>query len=241
MPKILYANKRRARSGTALGLLSDLWAEFPAAVESSMGTPKAVLHLLKKGARESNVALQITSLTNLFNLLDEFAVKQNSYAPYVYKTLIFALIENHGNEIIRDFMTTNMMLTIDRLPNVPVGIMVEPLVKQATLHGYMNTDFDLFQVISKHARLGLRHGLILLDLLGKICLNDPLFGRVASVPFLRVTNRFHAQEPLQEYIERFCKVALSMFMHVEARARRQHAKGRCVLRRERYAGIDRTQ
>ena len=39
-------------------------------------------------------------------------------------------------------------------------------------------------------RLDVRHALLLCDFLGKVCLNDPLFGRVSSVPFLIIVNRF---------------------------------------------------
>ena len=70
------------------------------------------------------------------------------------------------------------------MPHVPVGVMVPPIVKQASLYGYNNHDFDFFITLAKHPRLTLRNSLLLVDLLGKICLNDPLFGRVATVPFL---------------------------------------------------------
>lgn len=78
-----------------------------------------------------------------------------------------------------------MMSILKTLPVIPVNVMVEPIVKQASLSGYTNFDFDFFTAISEHPLLGLKHGLILLDLLGKICLNDPLFGRLASVPFIQ--------------------------------------------------------
>jgi hypothetical protein len=103
------------------------------------------------------------------------------------------------------------------MPHVPVGVVVEPVIKQASLHGYNNLDFDFFISLSKHPRLTVRHGLMTLDLLGKICLNDPLFGRVGTVPFLILAKRFGDEEVVQEYIERFAKVALSMFMHIETR------------------------
>ena len=41
---------------------------------------------------------------------------------------------------------------------------------------------------------------------------DPLFGRVGTVPFI-LAKRFGDEEVMQEYVERFVKVALSMFMH----------------------------
>ena len=63
----------------------------------------------------------------------------------------------------------------------------------------------------------MRHALILGDVLGKIALNDPVFGRVATMPFLIILNRFSNDVLVQEYVERFAKVALSMLMHLETK------------------------
>ena len=95
--------------------------------------------------------------------------------------------------------------------------MVPPIVKQASLYGYNNHDFDFFITLAKHPRLTLRHTLLLVDLLGKICLNDPLFGRVATVPFLILAKKYGEDDAMHEYMERFAKVALSMFMHIESK------------------------
>ena len=205
--------------GTALSLLCEIWLLIPQEIEmgARADVPKAILTLLKKAARDASLSLQIGALTNLFQLLSGFANEAHSYAPYIYKTLIFSLIENHANEVAREFIVCNIIQTLESMPHVPVGVVVEPVVKQASLHGYNNLDFDFFISLSKHPRLTVRHGLMTLDLLGKICLNDPLFGRVGTVPFLILAKRFGEEEVVQEYMERFAKVALSMFMHIETR------------------------
>ena len=61
--------------------------------------------------------------------------------------------------------------------------------------------------------------MLLLDLLGKICCNDPLFCRIASVPFLIIVKRYCTNQALLEYVERFAKVALKMLLGVESKAR----------------------
>ena len=205
--------------GTALSLLCEVWLLIPQEIEmgARADVPKAILTLLKKAARDASLSLQIGALTNMFQLLGGFANEAHSYAPYIYKTLIFSLIENHANEVAREFIVCNIIQTLEAMPHVPVGVVVEPVIKQASLHGYNNLDFDFFISLSKHPRLTVRHGLMTLDLLGKICLNDPLFGRVGTVPFLILAKRFGDEEVVQEYIERFAKVALSMFMHIETR------------------------
>jgi hypothetical protein len=202
----------------AFHLITEIWNQIPKAVEAYPSMPKLLLGLLKKGTRDKSAVLNITAITCLFELLDNFAESDSvSFAPYVYKTLIFSLIENHENELVYDYIMSNMSYALEKHPQVPVGVMVEPMTKQATLKGYSNNDFNGFVTLSKHPRLSLRHGLLLGDLLGKIAINDPIYGRVASIPLLMIVNRFHNEPTMQEYVERFSKVALSMLMHIETR------------------------
>ena len=201
----------------AMHLMIELWSQLPEGIEGIPDLPNYLLGLLKKGARDSNLSVQITSLTGLFMLLDYFAGTNVSYAPYVYKTLIFSLIENHSNEVVRDYIMINLGTALETMDQVPVGVMVEPVVKQISLKGYSNQDFPTFVTLAKHPRLSVRHGLMLMDLLGKIALNDPIYGRVATLPLLIVLNRFPSEAPVSEYVERYAKVALSMLMHVETK------------------------
>ena len=110
-------------------------------------------------------------------LLDFFASSNVSFAPYVYKTLIFSLIENHQNEVIRDFIMINMGTALETMNQVPVGVMVEPVVKQVALKGYSTQDFPTFVTLSKHPRLSVRHGLLLADLLVSVSLTFFFFSK----------------------------------------------------------------
>jgi len=82
--------------------------------------------------------------------------------------LAFSLIENHHETVMRHFLARNMQHTLQQQPQIPVGVLLKPLVKQATLYGYNNCDFDFFLTLAKHPRLGLRHALLLLQFLGKV-------------------------------------------------------------------------
>lgn len=140
---------------------------------------------------------------------------------------------------LRAFLVANMQLCLSALPSVPVDLLVEPLVKQVTTYGYTNADFDLFVEVSKHSTLHLRAGLRLLDLLGKVrclralrrphklpliatttacspssqaCLHDPVFARLASLPFVTLVRRFHSEPAMHQYVQRFTQVALNMFV-----------------------------
>ena len=52
------------------------------------------------------------------------------HAPHVYRTLVFSLIENRTNDLVRSFMLSNMQTCISAIPSLPIGVVVEPLVAQ---------------------------------------------------------------------------------------------------------------
>ena len=103
------------------------------------------------------------------------------------------------------------------MKHIPVGVLIDPAVKQASTHGYNNHDFELFGVIARHERLTVDQSMPLADLLGKISLNDPLFGRCAAGPLETILRRFGDKNRAHEFVERFSKVALATFMHVETK------------------------
>ncbi len=66
----------------------------------------------------------------MFTLLETFTREKNSFAPLFFKTLTYTLVENHGDSESREFLQQNFMSFILQTPTIPVGIIVEPLVKQ---------------------------------------------------------------------------------------------------------------
>ena len=117
-----------------------------------------------------------------------------------------------------------------------VDTLVEPVVKQVAKWGCESSDFDMFVDVAKHPRLHLRAALRLLDLLGKVrtaaalftrppstvhpvtlrcqqvCLHDPAFSRVAVLPFLHLSKRFHENPVMQQYLRQFTQVALAGYV-----------------------------
>eukprot|EP00742_Colponemidia_sp_Colp-10_P006574 GILJ01007045.1.p1 GENE.GILJ01007045.1~~GILJ01007045.1.p1 ORF type:complete len:1707 (-),score=396.78 GILJ01007045.1:173-5251(-) len=227
---------------SAVSLLVEIWRLVGEKVGEKEDMPKHILSMLTKGTRDRDAALQVSALTNLFKLLDHLASDHDVFAPVVYKSIIFCLIENHDNELIREFVINNLTVTLLQLPTIPVGILVEPLVKQLQVaeNRYNVYDFDFFVVVAKHSRISIRHGLLLLDLLGKICLNDPIYGRTGSVPFLILVNRFEGEETLQEYMHRFTKVACAMLLNLEGRLNRSALNSSGDLKEEEDGDIRRT-
>jgi hypothetical protein len=199
----------------ALALLTDLWIEYPAEIESIDEGSHRLINAMKKGCKDNAWELQIVAHMALFDLMESFTATRNPFAPFIYKTLIFSFIENHPQESMRHFIASNLCLILEAHPTVPVGNLVEPLVKQISLHGYDNLDFDLFVVLARHQRLGPHQALLLLDLLGKIALSDALHGRLASIPLLVLLSRFHSEPMVIDYVEQYITLAMSLYLAAE--------------------------
>ena len=58
----------------------------------------------------------------MFDLLNEFASKKNSYASIVYKKITFLFIENHEELTMREFVLRNLEEIFDRYQSIPVEI-----------------------------------------------------------------------------------------------------------------------
>jgi hypothetical protein len=59
------------------------------------------------------------------------------------------------------------------IKNIPISILLEPLLKQISLSGNISYqfnifDFEFFQVVAKHPRLHLKLAIDFVDILGKI-------------------------------------------------------------------------
>jgi hypothetical protein len=244
---------------TALLCLTEVWCAFPQSVmEGRKGQGEQIVDALKRGARDTSLGLQIACIANLFHLLEttvnDPVNPKNHHAPRVYKTLIFLLMENHSNEIVREFLVTNLSTSlepiedlrhnsdgsINKMMTIPVGVLIDPLVKQASTHGYNNHDFELFSVLANHSRMTVDQCMPLCDLLGKISLNDPLFGRSATKPLGVLLRRFGNQPRMHEFVERFSKVSLSTFMHVETKhggqMRQQRDKNKAAASKDSRGG-----
>lgn len=206
----------------AIALLCDIWVKFPSKIEGKEELANNMLTSMKRASRDKSRILRFAVIGRLFNLLDQFSLDRNAYAPIVYKTLTFSLVENYPQESIRDFMLANFIATFKQSPSIPIGILLDPLLKQMQVSDSSQcamSDFDFFHTVAKHPRLNLKNAIQVLDLLGKLYLSSPGYGRAAGVPFVIISTRFIDTKPLQEYLFRFCKYSLKLVVEIE-RSRR---------------------
>eukprot|EP01135_Chromosphaera_perkinsii_P003378 Nk52_evm2s242 gene=Nk52_evmTU2s242 len=199
----------------SLNLLTKLWGLFPEQVGAKEDICHCIIALLKKGCRNTSIQVEIIAHACLFELLEQFSLQRYIYAPLIYKTLIFSLIESRPVETLSNFVIQNMCISLERLNCLPVGLIVEPFVRQVVLTGFENTDFDLCVVLAKHSTLEVTEGLILTQFLGAFCVNETVHARLASIPFLVLINRFYKHIEFQNYVKNFAISSLGSLVKEE--------------------------
>ena len=204
----------------SLSLLSEIWIYLPYFVEQKEEISNHVLTMLKRSTRDKNIALQLFSISHLFNLLETFANSKNQHAPIIYKALTFSLVENHQVLPIREFIMENFILLFKTQPGVPVGILLEPLAKQIQLSEnnmflYNLMDFEFFNAVADNPKLPAKSMIQLLDILAKIMLSEPLFIHAAKTPFFKVMIKaLEYDEAVQGFMQKFIKVSLSTLLGI---------------------------
>ena len=86
--------------------------------------------MLKRASRDKHKPLRMIALVVMFKLLDKFAEDKNSSAPAIYKTLIFSMVENPNDSVIRELYYINFTSLFDTHAAIPVNLLIDPLIKQ---------------------------------------------------------------------------------------------------------------
>jgi len=212
---------------SALTLLTTLWSAFPDEIEVIGDDCRKAVAVLKKTARDPQPATQIHALACMFQLLHAFINSGNAYSPVVYKTIVFMFIEHVRNNPVRDFISAELKVALDSHANIPVGILVDPVVKQSAQGGshpgLKRVDFALIASMAEHARLEARPALHLLNMCLTTALDhvDP-DGRalkhltqeraIALKAATRLAARLKGEDAAEETIERAAGAAMSRLM-----------------------------
>ena len=129
----------------SLAFLTEVWICKPDFIDKHIeGSGQVVLNLLKKGARDVKQTLSIISIELMFRLLENFAAERHSYAPILYKTLTFILVEFYWEIEMRDMMLRHFIFLFKKFEQIPVAILCEPLLKQVQISQYNTTNFNVF-------------------------------------------------------------------------------------------------
>lgn len=160
--------------------------------EKGMVLVENCINELKRLTRNINVDIQIISLSCLLHLLDLFTRSNNSFAPLLYKTIIFAFLETRKYEFTHKYLTGNLISLLQgSLSVVPIGILIEPFAKQNQMYTIDNYDLQLLYVLSSHPMLTANQGVIILDSLKDLLFCDKIQSPIASLIFTIILLRFN--------------------------------------------------
>jgi len=87
----------------ALSILAEIWLTFTSFVDHHDEMSNTILFMLKRAVRERVKSIRLAASAFMFRLLDSFGETKNKAAPVIYKTLIFALVENPNDPTVRNF------------------------------------------------------------------------------------------------------------------------------------------
>jgi hypothetical protein len=232
----------------SINFISDLWIAFPALVENKEELGTEILNVIKRGWRDKYKILKFASIGKAFHLLDVFSAERNSFAPIIYKTLTFYLVENYKDVMTREYILSNFCMIFDEVSNIPIGILLEPMLKQLQVTNdvmYNIADFDFFIKIAKHPRLNLKNAVQTIDALGKIYANEFMFIKASAIPFMMIATRFVDGSSMQEYLYRFVKYSLMLSYKYETKRKvketEENAEFNAKLRHQRDIMLDLSQ
>ena len=159
--------------------------------------------------------IKITVFTQLFRLLEYFSNSKNLYAPIIYKTLTASVIENFNNPRLREFLLHNFQAIFKTTESIPIGVILDPLVKQLQALETSSQSINLFDLeflmsSAQHPKLSLKHSVQLLDLFAKIYLNNLIFANIAGKGFIQLIASNLEAESIQDYILKYIKIALAI-------------------------------
>ena len=217
--------------------LAEIWINFSMYFNSDEENYR-ILSIFKTLYKDNNHLVQYTSICQLFRVLLVFSSERNSFVPIIYKSLIFTFIEYHHDLSIRELMLSNFNYLFKMILSIPVGIMIEPYVKQIqynlgkTYYFNMN-DISFLTTIARHPRYNVKEALLTLDVLGKIFYDigkeeameveafktntyrGIYFNKVINPLFTMILSRYLIHELGVEFIFKFVKMSLLSFCKLD--------------------------
>ena len=197
-----------------------------------------ILSIFKSLYKDNNHLVQFTSICQLFRVLLVFSSERNTFVPIIYKTLIFSFIEYHHDLSIRELMLSNFSYLFKVVLSIPVGIMVEPYVKQIQYNlgktYYFNlNDISFLTTVARHPRYNVKEAMLTLDVLGKIFYDigqeeameveafktntyrGIYFNKVINSLFTMILSRYLIHEIGVEFTFKFVKMSILSFCKLD--------------------------
>jgi hypothetical protein len=116
--------------------------------------------------------LQLRACALAFRLFEGYIAAKSADASTAYRVIVGALLENYAYADVRLLAQEQLGRILEKTPRMPLGILVEPLMKQMRVWGYTPADLSFHRVLAHHPRLEPAQGLMLLDMMARVCVAD---------------------------------------------------------------------
>lgn len=198
--------------------LVDIWLNFPILFSNNEEKTMFFISKLKKSCQKGQLE-STSTLGNMFKLLEYLGHTRNSYAPMIYKTITFILIDNNENILIRSFIFSNISIILLQIESMPIGIFIDPWIKQIQISDSENnsiyiwnmTDFEFLKFISENNKLSTKNVIQIIDILAKVYLNNHIYAYCSLDILLILIRKFHFDDLVQEFLIKLSKIALAIY------------------------------
>ena len=219
----------------ALELLVTLWQTFPAEMEdlwgkegwseklwglmkNAMASSPAPAH---RGSRSSMEAdgpdmernnLQLRSHELAFRLLEGYINAKSPEAGPAYRVVVDSLLRNYEQEDLRQLVQHGLGRILDKTPRMPLGILIEPLMKAMRRHGYTVVDLRFHNKLVRHPRLEPAQGLMLMDMMARVCISDARADcrKSATNSLVGLLETLRGLPAAADFVDRLGRLALGM-------------------------------
>eukprot|EP00347_Sterkiella_histriomuscorum_P016192 403354133 len=218
---------------TALTYLADIWElksdQLEAGQNGGSDTAQAILSVLKRGCRDRNRLLRVQCFELLFKLLVVFSTNRNQFAPIIYKSITFLLIEFHQEGETREQLMRHFVSLFQQIQTIPVAILCEPLIKQIEIsqsginmlqialsqnpnpsYQFNIFDFEFFGVVVHHKRVNLQTSMQVVDLLVNVATSNIFFANSSISIILEVIHKFSRDALLHTQFSQITKQQISL-------------------------------
>ena len=172
-------------------LITQSWINNPEIFTNDKNLKNAALNYLKENIRiygnlnskfDTININSVSSIANLFYLLNNLGKIKNEDGPLIYRTIVFLFIEEYDEELKREFILDNFSHFFLINLKFPIDIFITPYFKQIKrVKNISMADFNFIAVIIGHPRFTSEHALDLLDFILDITLNNLIFSKSANM------------------------------------------------------------
>ena len=188
---IEFNNDKKIDGPLFISLITQAWLNNPEIFTNNKNIKNISLNYLKENIRIYNNLNSkfdtininsISSIANLFYLLNDLGKIKNEDGPLIYRTLVFLFIEEYDEELKREFILDNFSHFFLMNLKFPIDIFITPYFKQIKrVKNISMADFNFLAIIIGHPRFTCEHALDLLDFILDITLNNLIFSKTANM------------------------------------------------------------